>query len=224
MRSSCERRVELERLDALRDELGMARHGSDAQAGGAGDGGQLAQEVAHVRLVTGALAPQHVGIDDDEVRHVSSRHSASTRSAAWCQVNPRARSSPSGTSSSRRASASAMPGRDRLRIGGVDEDGRAARHLLGGAAAARHDRRAAGHRLQHRDAEALVERRVDEAARAAVERRQLLVRRAADPAWDVDAAPSPAHRPTRSSTPAIRAASTAAPRFLRGSSVPTART
>ena len=46
---------------------------------------------------------------------------------------------------------------------------------------ARHDRAAAGERLGDRDAVALVERRVDEAARAAVERGELLVADLAEP-------------------------------------------
>jgi hypothetical protein len=44
----------------------------------------------------------------------------------------------------------------------------------------RDDRDAAGHRLEHRHAEALVERRVDEDARAAVEAWELLRRRVAE--------------------------------------------
>ena len=82
------------------------------------------------------------------------------------------------------------PGGDRGRIARVDEHRRAARDLLGRAPGARHHRRAAGHRLEHRDAEALVQRRVDEAARAAVERRELVVGDPAEPAVDLDAAPA----------------------------------
>ena len=73
----------------------------------------------------------------------------------------------------------------------VDEHRRATGHLSGRTAAARHDGRPARHRLQHRDPEALVERREDERAGAAVERSELAVGDLADPTRRFDAAPAP---------------------------------
>src|SRR6185437_10290635 len=76
----------------------------------------------------------------------------------------------------------------------VDEDGGSVRDLLRCAAAARHDCGAARHRLQHRNPETLVDRRVRDTARAAIEAGELLVRDAAEPAdpvaADVDPAPA----------------------------------
>src|SRR5581483_7359839 len=76
----------------------------------------------------------------------------------------------------------------------VDEDRRAPGDLFGRAATRGDDRDAAGHRLEHGNAEALVERGIDEAAGAAVEARELVVADPAEPA-DIgaangDAAPS----------------------------------
>ena len=96
--------------------------------------------------------------------------------------------------------------------------------LLHRRAGARDDRAPAGERLGDRDPEPLVERRVDEAARAAVEAGELLVRDGSEPG-DVRRRlrrrPSP-RAPTTRSSPSTAAAIRA--RFLRGSSVPTART
>ena len=50
----------------------MTRDGGEAKRAVAG-GRQAAQEVLDVRLVTRALAAQHVGVDNDERRHASSR-------------------------------------------------------------------------------------------------------------------------------------------------------
>src|SRR5207245_254923 len=64
---------------------------------------------------------------------------------------------------------------------------------LAGAAGARDDRAAAGERLEDRDAEPLVQRRVREAAGAAVELGELLVRDLAEPAHragQLDTAPA----------------------------------
>ena len=108
-------------------------------------------------------------------------------------------------------SASSIPAAIDADVERVDEHGRAAGDLRHRAAGARHDRRAAGHRLERGDAEALVERRVDEAARAAVERRELLVVDPAEPGDVLPATPTPPQpgAPTsRSSTPASAVAST----------------
>ena len=118
-------------------------------------------------------------------------------------------------------------GGDRRNVERVDEDCSLADDLLHRAAGARHDGRAARHRLERGDAEALVERREDEAARAAVRGGELLVVDPAEPgdvlAGDA-ASPHPGAPTSRSSTPARAAASTTRARFLRGSSVPTAST
>ena len=55
-----------DRLDARRYEVGAAGDGGEAEAPGAGGGRQGAQEVRHVRLVAGAVAAEHVGVDHDE--------------------------------------------------------------------------------------------------------------------------------------------------------------
>ena len=73
------------------------------------------------------------------------------------------------------------PRGDRRDVERVDEDGRVADDLLHRAAGARHDGRAARHRLERGNAEALVERREDEAARAAVGGGQLVVLDPAEP-------------------------------------------
>ena len=105
-----------------------------------------------------------------------------------------ARSRPSARSSPARATASLDPGRDRRRVERVDEHRRVAGDLLERARRGRDDGRAARHRLEDRDPEALVQRGVDEAARAAKEARELRVRHEAEPAHAVarqlDAAPA----------------------------------
>src|SRR5437667_853958 len=116
-----ELRLELDRLDPVRDELGPAGDRAEAELL-APQGGQPPEQVLDVRLVAGPLPAEHVGVDDDErldgalLGHVRgltpdmahpaassyTRHvSAATRS----QVNMRARSSPRATSSSRREKA-----------------------------------------------------------------------------------------------------------------------
>ena len=129
-------------------------------------------------------------------------------------------------SSSRRASASTMPAA--IDPGRAGRRGRPRRRRPPPSrAGARDDRGAAGHRLQHRHPEALVERGVDDAARAAVEASKLGVRNPAEPADAVPARstpPQPRAPTTRSSTPRRRAASARRARFFRGSSVPTAST
>ena len=64
-------------------------------------------------------------------------------------------------------------GGDVARVLGVEEGGRAGRDLRQGGRPRTGDGRAAGHGLEHRQAEALVERREDEEARAGVQRRQI---------------------------------------------------
>ena len=58
----------------------------------------------------------------------------------------------------------------------VDEDGRVARDLAQRRLVERDDRGAAGHRLEHRQAEALVARRLHEAGGAAIELGELVLR------------------------------------------------
>ncbi len=57
--------AELERLDSIRNELRMARRGCEPKVVRR-ERSQLAEEVAHVRLVAGAAAAEHVGVDDDQ--------------------------------------------------------------------------------------------------------------------------------------------------------------
>ena len=65
IRSSWKRAGELDRLDALGDELGPPRHRREAELV-ARRRRQPAQQVLDVRLVAGALAAEHVRVDDDE--------------------------------------------------------------------------------------------------------------------------------------------------------------
>ena len=175
-------------------ELGVPRHGGDAQPRGRGRLGQLAEQVEDVGLVAGAVAAEHVGVDDDErIAHASSRQSDSSEIGG---VRPR---EPTGTLEPEPAQL-VVPRfglrdacRDRIRVERVDEHGRAARHLLRSAASRRDDRRPARHRLDHRQPEALVEGREHEAPRAPVERSELLVVDAPGPAGYLD--PTPARRP-----------------------------
>ena len=74
-------RGQLDRLDSLRNELGMTSDGGDPQARLGRERCERAQEVEDVRLVAGAAAAEHVGVDDDERLHASSRQTASTASA-----------------------------------------------------------------------------------------------------------------------------------------------
>ena len=61
-------RRQLDRLDAGRHEPGKPRHRREAKVGRRRR--QLAQQVRHVRLVPGASAAEHVGVEHD---HASSR-------------------------------------------------------------------------------------------------------------------------------------------------------
>ena len=182
-------RGELHGLDSLGHEVGAPRHGGNSDPGRSGERGKLAEEVANVGLVTGPPAAEDVGVDDDERRaHPMARsYEATAASAARAQVKSRARSSPSATSSARVREASIDAVGDRSWVERVDEDGGRAGDVGHGAVPARDHRRPAGHRLRHRDPEPLVERRIDEAAGAAVELRELQVGDAPQPA---DAVPS----------------------------------
>ena len=186
---------QLDRLDPVGDELGPARDRRQPQVGRRG-GGELAQQRADVGLVARALAAEDVGVDHDErlAHAAASRYTATVSRATLPQSKARARAMPSGRSSSRRSIASLRPGGDRVRVERVDQHGRAARHLLQRAVAGGDDRRAAGHRLEHREPEALVERDVGDCTRAAVEPRELVVLHLPEPAdavaRDSDAAPA----------------------------------
>ena len=79
MRSSCERAAQLDRLDAVGDELGMARDRGEPQVGG--DARAAAQQVQDVRLLAGAAAAEDVGVDGDE--REASRDAPSDRPARW---------------------------------------------------------------------------------------------------------------------------------------------
>ena len=215
-------RLQLDRAHAVRHEVGPA---GDARRRSRSRG-QRAQQLAHVRLVPGAVAAERVGVDDD---HAASSYCLVARAAPTRPTSTRAR----GASRPRAARRDARsPPRSRLRSTTtslrVDEHGCAACDLLRRAAARRHDGRAAGHRLEHRDPEALVQRRVHDAERAAVEPRELARPRPRRPTERRRHAPrrrpSPRAPATRSSTPSRCAASIVRARFLRGSSVPTAST
>ena len=72
-------------LDALGHELGVPRDRRDPQPRLGRERRERTQEVEHVRLVAGAVAAEHVGVDDDERVHVSSRQTVSTASATPLQ-------------------------------------------------------------------------------------------------------------------------------------------
>jgi hypothetical protein len=54
---------QVNRLDAVRNESWVARDGGERQVGC--DVRELAQEVQHVGLLAGAVAPEHVRVDED---------------------------------------------------------------------------------------------------------------------------------------------------------------
>ena len=56
-------RLQLHRLDPVRDEVGPPRHRGEAKVG---DARELAQEGGDVGLVAGSLPPEHVRVDHDE--------------------------------------------------------------------------------------------------------------------------------------------------------------
>ena len=188
IRSSCERGRELGGLDALRHEVGPARRRDEPDARLARERTELAEEVERVRLVARALASEDVRVEDDDL-HASSLQSSTTASAARCQREPLRTCPP-------RDDELVPPGvrfpdavGDRRDVERVDENRRATGDLLHRRPDGRHHRRPAGHRLEHGQPEALVQRRVEDAASAAVERRELRVRDLADPAVDLDTSP-----------------------------------
>ena len=69
----------------------------------------------------------------------------------------------------------ADPRRDRVGVQRIDEHRGAVRDLLHRRARARHNRHSTRERLEHRNAEAFVQRRVGDAERTAIETRELLV-------------------------------------------------
>ena len=202
IRSSWTRRAQRDGLDPVGHELGVARDGGDPQPGLGRERRERAQEVEHVGLVAGAVAPEHVGVDDDERLHASSRQTVSTASAT---ASPRVglrTLEPEPRAARRVARRLLDPGRDRVDVERVDEHRGAAGDLLGRAARARDDGRAAGHRLEHRDPEPLVERREGERSgrRGRARRAPRPTPRPASPASR--RRPSPCAPTTRSSTPA----------------------
>ena len=78
------------RVTAARRRPALRQHGSSRS------------RFADVRLVPGSLPAEHVGVDDDEASHASSRQTPRLRSRL-APSEARARSSPAGPSSSRRA-------------------------------------------------------------------------------------------------------------------------
>ena len=218
--------AELESLDSVRDQLGMACDGNEREL--VRERRQLAKEVRDVRLLARALAAEDVGIHQDERTHASLpidvhglfRHPVPAEAGGTFPPEP----------SELLAAADRLfeAGRDRGGIGGIDEYRRAVCDLLGRAAPARHDRRAAGHRLEHGQPETLVQRRVGDAERSAVERGQLGIGDVPEPAnagaVRLDAAPAARADDPQLEARTARTPPPAARRFLRGSSVPTART
>ena len=63
-------RGQRERLHAVGNQLGTAAHRNEAKA--VGQGRQLAQEVLHVGLVSGALAAEDVRVDQYQGAHATS--------------------------------------------------------------------------------------------------------------------------------------------------------
>jgi hypothetical protein len=65
-----EPRLQLHRLDAVRDEVWPASDCGEAEVV-ARDRRQPPEQILHVRLVAGALAAEDVGVDDDQRRHAA---------------------------------------------------------------------------------------------------------------------------------------------------------
>jgi hypothetical protein len=65
-------RLERDRLDAVGHQLRVPRDRGEAKSSCRGVR-EPSQHVRHMRLVAGALAPEHVRVDHDERRHASSR-------------------------------------------------------------------------------------------------------------------------------------------------------
>ena len=88
-------------------------------------------------------------------------------------------------------SASAIPCGDRVHVEWIHQDRRASGDLLHRSSARRDDGRSGRHRLEHRQAESLVERRIENDTSASIGSGELCVRELADPPGDVHAAPPP---------------------------------
>ena len=218
-------RAQLERLDAVGHELGVARDGGEPEARLGRRAPELAQQVRARTVSSPVRSRPSTSASTTTSAHASSRQSSTRSPPTRSQVNSAARVRARARPARRAARpASAMPSAIDAGVARVDEHRGATRDLLGRAATRRHDGRPARHRLEHREPEALVQRRVDEAARAAVERRELLVAGLADPAGNRRRHPSPGRRPRGARRRRARAASTARARFFRGSSVATAST
>ena len=181
-------RAELVRLDAGGNELRVPGDGDEANPGPRGERPELAEEVERVRLVARPLPPENVRIEGHDL-HARSRQIATTASAARSQVNSRARARPGRNELVPARGSLVDARRDRRRVQGIDEDSCVARDFLHRGLAGRDDGRPARHRLEHREAETLVQRRVHDAARAAVERRELGVGHLAHPPGYVHASP-----------------------------------
>ena len=165
---------ERERLDSRRDERRVARHRGEAE--------RPARLPAARAGARARRSRRRCDGGRGRRRRRRSRGRLASRprpssAAARSHVKPLARSSPSGPQLLPPRRGLLDPGGDRLGVERVDEHRRAARRLGRARPVARHDGGAAGHRLEHRDPEALVERRVGEAAGAAVEAGELVVAR-----------------------------------------------
>ena len=79
-----EARRQVDRLDSVGHELGVARHRGEVEIGR--DNRQLAQEVQHVGLLAGAIAAEDIGVEDD---HRSSSYTVRVWAATSCHVATR---------------------------------------------------------------------------------------------------------------------------------------
>ena len=141
-------------------ELGVARDGGEA-AGPARHPGSSRSRFCDVRLVAGALPPEHVGVEEDERR----RHASllgRPRPSLGGRLPRRSRARAPGRERAQlvapRNRPRSMPAAIERGVERVDEARGAVGDLLHRRARARDDRRAAGERLEHREAEALVQR------------------------------------------------------------------
>ena len=150
-------RGQLDRLDAVGHELGEPRHRGEA-AGRARAAGS-----SRSRFDTCVSSPVRARPSTSASRTITRAPRRPPRVARATSAHEATRRG-SGAERARDAVA------DRGDVGRVDVGRVVAGELGHRAAGARHDRAAAGERLGHGDAEALVERGVDEAARAAVQR------------------------------------------------------
>ena len=138
-------------------------------------------------------------------------------------VNSRARAIPRARSCARKRRIAEQPlerVRERRRVAGRTEQPRVADELGERGRVRGDDRRAAGHRLEHLVAEALVEARVEEGGGALVELDEPLVRDAADELDAVGGGAAPAARDDERSPAAPFAARIAVAVSSRGSFEP----